>query len=94
MAISFNKYSNPYIPLHNRLTAYSGPLENHLLNRHKFKMVKEKMQIGDRDKKKKSDIHKAFLRFQMTRKQGHFFSTYAAVIVFGFLLFTVSSKTK
>ena len=52
MAISFNKYSNPYIPLHNRLTAYSGPLENHLLNRHKFKMVK-----------KKSDIHKAFLRF-------------------------------
>ena len=62
MAISFNKYSNPYIPLHNRLTAYSGPLENHLLNRHKFKMVK-----------KKSDIHKAFLRFQMTRKQGHFF---------------------
>ena len=42
MAISFNKYSNPYIPLHNRLTAYSGPLENHLLNRHKFKMVKKK----------------------------------------------------
>ena len=59
MAISFNKYSNPYIPLHNKLTAYSGPLENHLLNRHKFKMVK----------KIKSDIHKAFLRFQMTRKQ-------------------------
>ena len=60
MAISFNKYSNPYIPLHNKLTAYSGPLENHLLNRHKFKMVK---------KNNKSDIHKAFLRFQMTRKQ-------------------------
>ena len=59
MAISFNKYSNPYIPLHNRLTAYSGPRENHLLNRHKFKMFK----------KKKSDIHKALLRFQMTRKQ-------------------------
>ena len=58
MAISFNKYSNPYIPLHNKLTAYSGPLENHLLNRHTFKMVE-----------KKSDIHKAFLRFQMTRKQ-------------------------
>ena len=45
MAISFNKYSNPYIPLHNRLTAYSGPLENHLLNRHKFKMVKKKILI-------------------------------------------------
>ena len=45
MAISFNKYSNPYIPLHNRLTAYSGPRENHLLNRHKFKMFKKKNLI-------------------------------------------------
>ena len=68
MAISFNKYSNPYIPLHNKLTAYSGPLENHLLNRHVFKMVEEKMQIGDTETKKKSDIHKAFLRFQMKMK--------------------------
>ena len=64
MAISFNKYSNPYIPLHNRLTAYSGPLENHLLNRHKFKMVKEKMQIGDRDKKKNLIFIKHSLDFK------------------------------
>ena len=52
MATSFNKYSNPYIPLHNKLTAYSGPLENHLLNRHVFKMVEEKMQISDTEIKK------------------------------------------